>query len=219
VTLEVRRGRPAGVDAEETRARIMAVATEHIADVGYANATMKAIAERARLTSAAIYHHFPSKLDLAVRISEGHVHLAIERLGAATDREGTLAERFVALLDEALALVGEHPAMTRFAGSLLAEAQHHREFAAVFVRKRAWEEALYSRLVRDAVTSGELSADVNVQTLVDTFTSITAGLTELSTVVSPERHAAAIRAMETVLATADFGSLNTSLVGASRSRT
>ncbi|WP_281182368.1 TetR/AcrR family transcriptional regulator [Nocardia miyunensis] len=54
-------GRPTGADGEQTRRRIRTAAMNHMADVGYANATMKAIAEQAHLTSAGIYHHFRSE--------------------------------------------------------------------------------------------------------------------------------------------------------------
>lgn len=55
------RGRPAGHDAGETRAAILAAAQRRFGAVGYKGASMDAIAADCGLNARAIYYHFPSK--------------------------------------------------------------------------------------------------------------------------------------------------------------
>ncbi|PPJ25762.1 TetR/AcrR family transcriptional regulator [Nocardia nova] len=83
-------GRPTGADGDRTRRRIQTAAMNHMADVGYANATMKAIAEQANVTSAAIYHHFRSKEALVVDTLVSTLDEVMRRLEAAAAIESTL---------------------------------------------------------------------------------------------------------------------------------
>lgn len=197
-------GRPTGADGERTRRRIMDVATTHMAAVGYVNATMKAIAEEAGLTSGAIYHYFRSKDELALTIVNSVVDEVMRRLDEATRIEGSLQQRFVALLEEALVIVADHPAATRFVSSLYLESGRHPEFELVLEEEREAEGRLYRRLIDEAVSRGELPFDTDRQAMVDMFTSITWGLTHLSVTASVDRHRAAIRATEALLAGALF---------------
>ena len=193
-------GRPMGSDGEETRDRIKSAAMNHIAEVGYANATMKAIAREADLTSAAIYHYFKSKESLVVDTLVSVLDESMTRLGAAADREGGLIGRLTAVLEEAIACVEDYPSLTRFESSIAFETRSHPDLSAIRRRRREAEAALYRGLVDDAVASGELPSDVDRQSLIDVLLSITSGLTDLSATVSAERHRTAIRAFESILA-------------------
>jgi AcrR family transcriptional regulator len=73
-------GRPSGADGDQTVRRIKAAAIQLVAEVVYANATMKGIAHRAGLTSAAIYHYYRSKEALAVDALESILDEMIARL-------------------------------------------------------------------------------------------------------------------------------------------
>ena len=53
--------RPAGTTAEDTRARILAVALELVSERGFAGTSIRDLAERLDLTTAAMYYHFSSK--------------------------------------------------------------------------------------------------------------------------------------------------------------
>lgn len=193
-------GRPMGADGERTRQRIKSAAMNHIAEVGYANATMKAIAQEADLTSAAIYHYFKSKESLVVNTLVSVLDESMARLGAAADRENDLIGRLNAILEEAIACVEDYPSLTRFESSIAFETHSHPDLSAVRQRRSEAETSLYLGLVDDAVASGELSPNVDRQSLIDVLLSITSGLTYLSATVSADRHRAAIRAFESILA-------------------
>ncbi|MFE4966131.1 TetR/AcrR family transcriptional regulator [Streptomyces sp. NPDC056660] len=195
-----RRGRPAGVDGEQTRRRIMAVAAEYVAEAGYASATMKSIAERVGLTGAAIYRYFPSKQELVSVLLAEMVDDILGRLDRATQVPGTLQERFVSLLEESLACVRDYPAVTRLTEAVHLESARIPEFRVIIDSQRRAEEKLYARLVDGAIHRGELPPDTEGQGIADMLTSLTWGLTHLGAVVSPARHAAAIRQAEGLLA-------------------
>ncbi|WP_330255033.1 TetR/AcrR family transcriptional regulator [Nocardia sp. NBC_00565] len=194
-----RMGRPVNADGERTRRRIMTVAMDHIAEVGYAKATMKSIAEQAGLTSAAIYHYFPSKVQLVIATLNELIDEVMARLGSAAAAPGTLPQRFIALLDEAIACVRDYPSVARFDATVYLESARYPDLGAAVLRRQRAEEALYTRLVADAVRAGELRAGIDPQSVVDTLTSITWGLAHLSATVSADRHRAAVRATEALL--------------------
>ncbi|MYQ30631.1 TetR/AcrR family transcriptional regulator [Streptomyces sp. SID4956] len=196
-----RRGRPAGVDGEQTRRRIMAVAAEHVSVTGYGNATMKSIAERAGLTGAAIYRYFPSKQALVCAILGEVVDDIMDRLDRATRVEGSLRVRFVSFLEEAIASTRDYPSAMRLHEVVQLEVGRHPEFVEVLRARQVAEEKLYDRLIEDAVITGELPPDVDRRAICDMLLSIVWGLTHLAAVAPPDRHAAAVRQVEELLAT------------------
>ena len=64
--LEKKLGRPCDTDAGETRKLLVKEARRSFADVGYDATTNRALAQAAGITTGAIYHYFPSKLDMYV---------------------------------------------------------------------------------------------------------------------------------------------------------
>lgn len=189
-----------GADGDQTVRRIKAAAIHHIAEAGYANATMKGIAEGAGITSAAIYHYYRSKEALAVDALESALDEMIARLVAAADRKTGLLDRLTCVLEEAIACTQDYPDVTRFEASLSFETSRHPDLSAVRAKRRESEDALYRRLIEAAITAGEVPGDVDVQALVDTITALSWGLTYLSATAPPARHRRAVRAVEDVLA-------------------
>ena len=61
-------GRPADTDSSDTRQRIVQCALDVFAAEGFEGTTNKDIALRAGISSAALYHYFPSKADLYVAV-------------------------------------------------------------------------------------------------------------------------------------------------------
>src|SRR5690242_8434572 len=54
-------GRPAGGSGDVTRERVLATALDTFAREGFAGASMRDIAKRARIRVSSLYHYFPSK--------------------------------------------------------------------------------------------------------------------------------------------------------------
>lgn len=193
-------GRPSGADGDQTTGRIKAAAIHYIAEAGYANATMKAIAERAGVTSAAIYYYYRSKEALAVEALESVLDEMIARLIAAGNRGSGLVARLTSVLEEAIACTQDYPDVTRFEMSLSFETARHPDLSEVRAKRRRQEEALYRKLVDAAIADGEVPADIDAQAIVDTITSLSWGLTYLSATEPAERHQRAVRAVEDLFA-------------------
>lgn len=66
--------------AEDTRAAILEAARALFAEQGYVASGIDEIAQRARMTKGAVYHHFTNKQDLFRAVVEGLYRDAIERL-------------------------------------------------------------------------------------------------------------------------------------------
>lgn len=56
--------------SEATRGELLRVARELFTDVGYADASIEDVSERAGVTKGALYHHFRNKLDLFQAVFE-----------------------------------------------------------------------------------------------------------------------------------------------------
>lgn len=89
--------------ADETRERILAAATELIAERGYAATSIDALCRRARVVRTAIYWHFGSKDGLVVPVVERVASAWIEEIQKSVYLEGdplARLERFLASLRE-----------------------------------------------------------------------------------------------------------------------
>lgn len=65
-----RPGRPRGAKPGDTRARILAAATEEFGERGYEAASMRAIARRAGVDPALVHHYFDDKQSLVAEVVE-----------------------------------------------------------------------------------------------------------------------------------------------------
>ncbi|MFI5293173.1 MAG: TetR/AcrR family transcriptional regulator, partial [Candidatus Limnocylindrales bacterium] len=95
----------------DTRAEILAVATELFTDQGYEKTSLREIAERLDITKAALYYHFPSKEDMLLALIEPMFETAFElmdRLGAARN-----VEEWAAALDWTLGAIVDHVSFFR----------------------------------------------------------------------------------------------------------
>lgn len=120
-------GRPPGATAAATRERILRVAEQQFAQLGYAAATNQAIADGAGVTSSAIYHHFGSKADLYTAVS-ARVHDTIfGRYEQRTLKLPDLPARLTAIVDVSIELHRDDPLMARFLTISSADARIHTE--------------------------------------------------------------------------------------------
>ena len=63
-------GRPAGGSGDRTRARIIERSIEVFAELGFAGASVRDIARKARIRVSSLYHYFPSKEALYAAVQE-----------------------------------------------------------------------------------------------------------------------------------------------------
>src|SRR3954462_3645008 len=112
-----RLGRPPASNSVATRQRILTVARETFAQLGWDQTTNKDVAEKSGVTSGALYHYFDSKLDIYLATYDD-VQEAIElRLREAMATADTFVGQFRAVLEAAHAMNAEDPSLARFLGS------------------------------------------------------------------------------------------------------
>lgn len=190
-------GRPRAVDSAETRNNLLDGARRIFAKDGYGATTNRSIADAVGLTTAAIYHYFPSKAELFAAVYDNVQTIVDDRFELAMDEPGTLAARFGRVLDAAIELGRHDSSLAGFIMVVPTEIQRHPELAALLAPARSRTIPFISRLVADAVANDELLDGVTPTAVEDLLTAVISGLTVLSTLTEdPERHLAAVRALQ-----------------------
>ncbi|WDZ83693.1 TetR/AcrR family transcriptional regulator [Micromonospora cathayae] len=150
---------PDGYDPENTRKSLIASALELFEKRGFDRTSVQEIADRARLTKGAFYHHFESKDDLLRHIQEEYLEAqlaAIQKIEADSDDPKV---RVAELIRFSLTSVAEYRAhVTIFY-------QERRNLTADLfaevTRKRGVVESAFAGMIADGVTRGVFRADVD----------------------------------------------------------
>ena len=194
-------GRPVGITADQTRAAVLAAAATEFSEHGYTRATIRRIAERAGLTSAAIYYHFPTKLACLEAVLSDVDAIMRSYWEPIMAREGHIADRTAQLLRASALINREHPHMARIsARTLMEQAAGHPEMSEVMKPVRAYTLGVFDRLVDDAVSRGELPATAS-QAVRDMIAALMFGLSNTAALEQPaHRYSAAIDALADLLA-------------------
>jgi len=95
--------------AADRRQAILAAALDAFAEGGYHDIPLDRVAERAGISKALIYEHFPSKRDLHRALLESYVWLLLERVVSASNAAPPGEERLRAGLDGFFSFVEERP--------------------------------------------------------------------------------------------------------------
>ena len=153
-----RLGRPPATDSLETRQRILDVARREFAVHGYEVTTNRQIAARVGITTAALYHYFPSKSDLYVAVLADAEDVVVTRFRAVVEGVDTLAEQLRVILDESHAMNSKDPSLAQILAAFRIDERRHPEVGdAVAGRSRPLNE-FFVELVDAAVGTGELAA-------------------------------------------------------------
>jgi len=148
---------------EKTEAIVAAFFTE-LADSGYQRLTMDQVAARAGVGKAALYRRWPSKQRMLIDLVDQLATAAV-----VPPDTGSLHGDLIAIADEAITVLS-NPLVRRVIQSLIAEARHSPELAAVLTerfinpRRQAGEQML-----RRAIERGEISPDSDLELAQDIF--------------------------------------------------
>ena len=107
-------GRPRDTASEDTRARLLAAARRCFGANGFDRTTNAQIAEVAGLTSAAIYHYFPSKIDLYAAVFEEVQNFIYSQIDEGLEPHENLVDRFAAALDVSVRINRDDPTIAGF---------------------------------------------------------------------------------------------------------
>ena len=89
--------------------RVLTSAARLFAEDGFAATSVRAVAERARLTKAGLYYHINEKVDLLYRICEHSIQEILDGARAALKRENEPAAQLAALIRNHCAFFFQHP--------------------------------------------------------------------------------------------------------------
>ena len=201
ILLPKKLGRPTSCDAVETRTRLLTEARRSFANSGFDATTNRQIAVAVGITTGAIYHYFPSKLDLYVAVYAEVQELVYSAFEKASNDDGPFVDKFSAILDSLIELNAADPSLTSFVVGVAGESQRHPELLVAIKPFRARSNKFLQRLCQDAVASGQIHGDISVAALEDMINVLLSGLARFSTVTSDnERGVQAITALKHFMA-------------------
>lgn len=185
-------GRPPAAKAAETRERILCAAREVFSELGYDAATFQAIAIRADLTRPAINHYFASKRVLYQEVVDLTNSLMIASSVELAQRESTLSGRMRAFVQSALQVQGQDRSAAAFLVTSVLESQRHPELSQAGNDSLEFVRSFVASAVKDAVRSGELRADIDVDAAAEMLVASLWGLGFYAGFVGSQERLAAI---------------------------
>jgi AcrR family transcriptional regulator len=146
-----------------TRDAIDAAAVELFAKLGYNATSMRSIAAAAGVQPAAIYHWYPSKEALLIRLQDDFMKRLEDRVEAAIAEQDTAALQLAAAVREHVVFHGEHTREAFVTDSeIRALGEGPRE--ALVAKRDAYQER-FAGLIRAGVRDGSLrTSDARVAT-------------------------------------------------------
>jgi AcrR family transcriptional regulator len=138
----------------ETREAIHAAAIELFARLGYHATSMRAIAAAAEIQPAAIYHWYPSKEAILVRLQDDFMDRLTEKVVAATDEHERPALKLAAAVREHVVFHGLHRRAAFVTDSEIRALTEGPRRA--LVAQRDAYQAMFGDLIRDGIRDGSL---------------------------------------------------------------
>ena len=175
-----RLGRPTQCDATETRERIVHEAQRAFTTRGYDNTTNREIAAGAGITAAAIYHYFPSKVDLFVAVFLDVQSKVFDAFEVAVAKHDTFTAQFEAIFDAMFELSNDDPMLASFVVGVITEANHHPDLREALAKLPPRQEEFLTRLCVAAQQRGELPESLPVRTAVDAMSGVIGGFARLA---------------------------------------
>ena len=157
--------------AMDSRERLVTTMSELMWERGYADTSPREVRERAGVGQGSMYHHFPSKRDLALAALERNV---VDLLPAAAELDGPgspMARIEAYLMRPRDALKGCK------VGRMTQDPQVREDPVLLAPVARAFQQvhAAWARALRAAVTAGELRDDLDPEQLARTLMAVLQG--------------------------------------------
>lgn len=191
-----RLGRPVASDGDERRRLIIQVARREFAQAGYLGTTNRSIADQVGITTGAIYHYFPSKLDLYLAVFEETDEVILDRYREATkDSSLGFDERVAAILEVSAQLNVEDQTLATFISTAAFEARHNPDLMPTYRKHDRRIMRFFEQLVDEGVADGVVAPGAGREAVLDALLVLTLGLNSFSVrIKDPERHQRAVAA-------------------------
>ncbi|MEP5937247.1 MAG: TetR/AcrR family transcriptional regulator [Erythrobacter sp.] len=181
-----KRGRPAGRTAEQTRAKIIQAAESEFNSRSYPDVSMQQIAKRAGISGPAIYNHFPSKDELFLAAIKLRVLTYNQVITAAVAEGATWQDKLNNLLDAVRPLQGSASGFQTISGAVMNRLRDDPVKFAELRKLREESTVVFRGLVKEAVTSGDLRADLDIAIAGDLLMAMTVGAINTASFYHPE---------------------------------
>jgi len=156
-------GRSSSRRGPETREAIHQAAIELFAQRGYHATSMRAIAAAARVQPAAIYHWYPSKEAILIRLQDDFMERLTDKVVSAMQRHDRPALRLAAAVREHVVFHGLHRRAAFVTDSEIRALTEGPRLA--LIAQRDDYQAMFSEMIRDGTRDGSLRAsDAHVAT-------------------------------------------------------
>lgn len=169
-------GRPAAANAAETRERLMNEAQRSFANLGYEGTTNRAIAEAVGITTGAIYHYFPSKVEMYSAVYADVQEVLFAAMEEAAQGERGFAGKLSACLRAIVTLTKSNTSLAGFVVGVASDAQRHPEVLRAVQPHRARAFEFYRSLAREAMSGDEVQQGVTEEVLTDLVLVVMTGL-------------------------------------------
>ncbi|MFM8003277.1 MAG: TetR/AcrR family transcriptional regulator [Actinomycetota bacterium] len=198
-------GRPTRCDSADTRSRLLIEARRSFAIEGFDATTNKSLAKAAGITTAAIYHYFPSKVELYVAVFSDVQQMVCDTIQKSVDQELEITKNISSMIDALAELTVREPAVVSFVLSVSAEAHRHPELMQAILPTGGRIGRILLQIATKAVEHGEVNDEISAQSLEDMLMVVLAGLARFNMVYrDAKRTAALINAMKILMAGAAF---------------
>jgi AcrR family transcriptional regulator len=152
--IKPRLGRPPATDSADTRRRILDLARQAFATLGYEAATNRNIGAEANLTAGALYYYFGSKLDLYIAVYDDAQERVYAQFTSALSGPTTFRGKFEAVLEAAHEMNKQDPSLARFLGAMRVDARRNPEPGAALKHTSARRESFFDQIVDVGVETG-----------------------------------------------------------------
>ncbi|MEU5000163.1 TetR/AcrR family transcriptional regulator [Streptomyces sp. NPDC021622] len=139
---------------EAAREHLIACATSVVAEVGWSQASVTAVADSAGIAAGSVYQHFPSKAALAVEVFRRAAGREVEVLGEVLHGPGDPVERLV----RGVEVFARRALENRGLAYALLAAPAEPAVGAERLDFRRRYRALWAEVVREGMASGQLPA-------------------------------------------------------------
>ncbi|MEU6661957.1 TetR family transcriptional regulator [Streptomyces sp. NPDC046821] len=139
---------------DAARERLVACATEVVAEVGWSQASVTAVAAAAGIAAGSVYQHFPSKAALAVEVFRRAAEREVQVLGEVLHAPGDPVERLARAVD----VFARRALENRGLAYALLAAPAEPAVGAERLDFRRRYRALYAEVVREGMALGRLPA-------------------------------------------------------------
>jgi len=171
-----RLGRPLASNALDTRDRLMEEARKSFANLGYEGTTNRSIADAVGITTGAIYHYFPSKVELYSAVYAEVQDVLFAAMEGAAKKERGFVNKLAVCMRALVEITESNASLAGFVVGVTSDAQRHPEVLKAIQPHRDRATVFYKLLAREALASGEVQSGVSEEVLADLALVLVTGL-------------------------------------------